>query len=125
MDAGKLFSELVNRQPDQSGGILTGTAVSDSVDGTVMVQMDGSVVAQPGEDEVTLTVSADDFVDGSYVLPSVPYAGSLTITDSDSNELEEQDYELDGATLTIFALSSSPVDIAYQTQVQQQITNDD
>lgn len=72
MDAGKLFSELVNRQPDQSGGILTGTAVSDSVDGTVMVQMDGSVVAQPGEDEVTLTVSADDFVDGAYVLPSVP-----------------------------------------------------
>lgn len=125
MDAGKLFSELVNRQPDQSGGILTGTAVSDSVDGTVMVQMDGSVVAQPGEDEVTLTVSADDFVDGSYVLPSVPYAGSLTITDSDSNELEEQDYELDGARLTIFALSSSPVDIAYQTQVQQQVTNDD
>ena len=125
MDAGKLFSWLVNRQPDQSGGILTGTAVSDSVDGTVMVQMDGSVVAQPGEDEVTLTVSADDFVDGSYVLPSVPYAGSLTITDSDSNELEEQDYELDGARLTIFALSSSPIDIAYQTQVQQQITNDD
>lgn len=125
MDAGKLFSELVNRQPDQSGGILTGTAVSDSVDGTVMVQMDGSVVAQPGEDEVTLTVSADDFVDGSYVLPSVPYAGSLTITDSESNELEEQDYELDGARLTIFALSSSPIDIAYQTQVQQQVTNDD
>ena len=125
MDAGKLFSELVNRQADQSGGILTGTAVSDSVDGTVMVQMDGSVVAQPGEDEVTLTVRADDFVDGSYVLPSVPYAGSLTITDSDSNELEEQDYELDGARLTIFALSSSPIDIAYQTQVQQQITNDD
>ena len=125
MDAGKLFSELVNRQPDQSGGILTGTAVSDSVDGTVMVQMDGSVVAQPGEDEVTLTVSADDFADGSYVLPSVPYAGSLTITDSGGNELEEQDYELDGARLTIFALSSSPIDIAYQTQVQQQITNDD
>lgn len=125
MEAGKLFSELVNRQPDQSGGILTGTAVSDSVDGTVMVQMDGSVVAQPGEDEVTLTVSADDFADGSYVLPSVPYAGSLTITDSESNELEEQDYELDGARLTIFALSSSPVDIAYQTQVQQQVTNDD
>lgn len=125
MDAGKLFSELVNRPTDQSGGILTGTAVSDSVDGTVMVQMDGSVVAQPGEDEVTLTVSADDFVDGSYVLPSVPYAGSLTITDSGGNELEEQDYELDGARLTIFALSSSPVDIAYQTQVQQQITNDD
>lgn len=125
MDAGKLFSELVNRQPDQSGGILTGTAVSDSVDGTVMVQMDGSVVAQPGEDEVTLTVSADDFVDGSYVLPSVPYAGSLTITDSGGNELEEQDYELDGARLTIFALSSSPIDIAYQTQVQQQVTNED
>lgn len=125
MDAGKLFSELVNRQPDQTGGILTGTAVSDSVDGTVMVQMDGSVVAQPGEDEVTLTVSADDFVDGSYVLPSVPYAGSLTITDSGGNELEEQDYELDGARLTIFALSSSPIDIAYQTQVQQQVTNDD
>ena len=125
MDTGKLFSELVNRQPDQSGGILTGTAVSDSVDGSVMVQMDGSVVAQPGEDEVTLTVSADDFVDGSYVLPSVPYAGSLAITDSDSNELEEQDYELDGARLTIFALSSSPIDISYQTQVQQQVTNDD
>lgn len=125
MDTGKLFSQMVNRQPDQSGGILTGTAVSDSVDGTVMVQMDGSVVAQPGEDEVTLTVSADDFVDGAYVLPSVPYAGSLTITDSDNNELEEQDYELDGARLTIFALSSSPIDIAYQTQVQQQITNDD
>ena len=125
MDAGKLFSELVNRQPDQTGGILTGTAVSDSADGTVMVQMDGSVVAQPGEEEVTLTVSADDFVDGSYVLPSVPYAGSLAITDSESNELEEQDYELDGARLTIFALSSSPIDIAYQTQVQQQVTNDD
>lgn len=125
MDTGKLFSELVNRQADQSGGILTGTAVSDSVDGTVMVQMDGSVVAQPGEDEVTLTVSADDFVNGSYVLPSVPYAGSLTISDSGGNELEEQDYELDGARLTIFALSSSPIDIAYQTQVQQQITNDD
>ena len=125
MDTGKLFSELVNRPTDQSGGILTGTAVSDSVDGTVMVQMDGSVVAQPGEDEVTLTISADDFVDGSYVLPSVPYAGSLTISDSGGNELEEQDYELDGARLTIFALSSSPVDIAYQTQVQQQITNDD
>ena len=125
MDTGKLFSQMVNRQPDQSGGILTGTAVSDSVDGTVMVQMDGSVVAQPGEDEVTLAVSADDFVDGSYVLPSVPYAGSLTISDSGGNELEEQDYELDGARLTIFALSSSPVDIAYQTQVQQQITNDD
>lgn len=125
MDTGKLFSELVNRQPDQNGGILTGTAVSDSVDGTVMVQMDGSVVAQPGEDEVTLTVSADDFVDGSYVLPSVPYAGSLTISDAGGNELEEQDYELDGARLTIFALSSSPIDIAYQTSVQQQITNDD
>lgn len=125
MDAGKLFSELVNRQADQTGGILTGTAVSDSVDGTVMVQMDGSVVAQPGEDEVTLTVSADDFVDGSYVLPSVPYAGSLTISDSGGNELEEQDYELDGARLTIFALSSSPIDIAYQTQVQQQVTNND
>lgn len=125
MDAGKLFAQLMNRGESASGGILTGTAVSDSVDGSVMVQMDGSVVAQPSEDETELVVSAEEFADGSYVLPSVPYAGTLTVADSNGNELEEEDYTLDGSTLTIHALSSAPVDVSYETNVQQVLTNSD
>lgn len=125
MDAGKLFAQLMNRGESASGGILTGTAVSDSVDGSVMVQMDGSVVAQPSEDETELVVSAEEFADGSYVLPSVPYAGTLTVADSNGNELEEDEYDLDGSTLTIHALSSAPVDVSYETNVQQVLTNSD
>ena len=125
MDAGKLFAQLMNHGESAPGGILTGTAVSDSVDGSVMVQMDGSVVAQPSEDETELVVSAEEFADGTYVLPSVPYAGTLTVSDSNGNELEQEDYDLDGSTLTIHALSSAPVDVSYETNVQQVLTNSD
>lgn len=125
MDASKLFAELVNRPDAAAGGIITGTAVSDSVDGSVVVQIDGSVVAQPAEDVESLTVPAEEFTDGAFALPSVPYAGTLTITDSNNVELEEDEFELNGNLLTIWALSSSPVEIAYQTNVRQALSNAD
>lgn len=125
METSKLFAELVNRPENPSGGIITGTAVTDSVDGSVVVQIDGPVVAQPAEDVESLTVSAEEFADGAFALPSVPYAGTLTITDSNNVELEEEEYELNGNLLTIWALSSSPVEIAYQTNVRQALSNAD
>lgn len=125
MDTSKLFAGLVNRPENPSGGIITGTAVTDSVDGSVVVQLDGSVVAQPAEDTESLTVSAEEFTDGAYSLPSVPYAGTLTITDANNVELEEEEFELNGNQLTIWALSSSSVEIAYQTNVRQALSNAD
>ena len=125
MDASKLFAELINRSEGSAGGIITGTALSDSADGSVIVQLDGSTVAQPGEDEETITVSADAFAGGAYELPSTPYAGTLSVTDSNGVELEEEDYKLDGSRLTIWALSSSPVEISYQTGVRVALSNED
>lgn len=125
MDAASLFQSLTSRPEVQAPSIITGTAMGASEDGNVLVQVDGSAVAQPSEEQVTLTVATDEFAGGSYVLPSVPYPGTLTVEDDNGDALDEDDYELDGDQLTIFALSSDPVSIAYDAEVRQALTNED
>lgn len=125
MDAASLFQSLTSRPEVQAPSIITGTAMGASEDGNVLVQVDGSAVAQPSEEQVTLTVATDEFAGGSYVLPSVPYPGTLTVEDDNGDALDEDDYELDGDALTIFALSSDPVSITYDAEVRQALTNED
>ena len=125
MDAASLFQSLTSRPEVQAPSIITGTAMGASEDGNVLVQVDGSAVAQPSEEQVTLTVATDEFAGGSYVLPSVPYPGTLTVDDDNGDALDEDDYELDGDALTIFALSSDPVSITYDAEVRQALTNED
>lgn len=125
MDAASLFQSLTSRPEVQATSIITGTAMGASEDGNVLVQVDGSAVAQPSEEQVTLTVATDEFAGGSYVLPSVPYPGTLTVEDDNGDALDEDDYELDGDQLTIFALSSDPVSVTYDAEVRQALTNED
>ena len=57
MDAASLFQSLTSRPETPASNIITGTAVGNSEDGMVLVQVDGSAVAQPSDEEVSLTIS--------------------------------------------------------------------
>ena len=125
MDAASLFQSLTSRPETPASNIITGTAVGSSEDGMVLVQVDGSAVAQPSDEEVTLTISTDEFAGGSYQLPSAPYPGTIVLKDSTDAIVDEDDYYIDGDQLTIEALDLPPVEIAYDTEVRQALTNDD
>lgn len=125
MDAASLFQSLTSRPETPASNIITGTAVGSSEDGMVLVQVDGSAVAQPSDEEVTLTIPTDEFAGGSYQLPSAPYPGTIVLKDSTDAIVDEDDYYVDGDQLTIEALDLPPVEIAYDTEVRQALTNDD
>ena len=125
MDAASLFQSLTSKPETPASNIITGTAVGSSEDGMVLVQVDGSAVAQPSDEEVTLTISTDEFAGGSYQLPSAPYPGTIVLKDSTDAIVDEDDYYIDGDQLTIEALDLPPVEIAYTTEVRQALTNDD
>ena len=125
MDAASLFQSLTSKPETPASNIITGTAVGSSEDGMVLVQVDGSAVAQPSDEEVSLTISTDEFAGGSYQLPSAPYPGTVVLTDDNDNVVDEDAYYIDGDQLTIEALDLPPVEIAYDTEVRQALTNDD
>lgn len=125
MDAASLFQSLTSKPEAPASNIITGTAVGSSEDGMVLVQVDGSAVAQPSDEEVSLTIPTDEFAGGSYQLPSAPYPGTVVLTDDNDNVVDEDDYYIDGDQLTIEALDLPPVEIAYDTEVRQALTNDD
>lgn len=125
MDAASLFQALTSRPEAPASNIITGTAVGSSEDGVVLVQVDGSAVAQPSDEEVTLTIPTDEFAGGTYQLPSAPYPGTIVLTDDNDNVVDEDDYYVDGDQLTIEALDLPPVEIAYDTEVRQALTNED
>lgn len=125
MDAASLFQSLTSKPEAPASNIITGTAVGASEDGMVLVQVDGSAVAQPSDEEVSLTIPTDEFAGGSYQLPSAPYPGTIVLKDSTDAIVDEDDYYVDGDQLTIEALDLPPVEIAYDTEVRQALTNDD
>lgn len=125
MDAASLFQSLTSKPETPASNIITGTAVGSSEDGMVLVQVDGSAVAQPSDEEVSLTIPTDEFAGGSYQLPSAPYPGTVVLTDDNDNVVDEDDYYIDGDQLTIEALDLPPVEIAYDTEVRQALSNDD
>lgn len=125
MDAASLFQSLTAKNETPVSNIITGTAVGSSEDGMVLVQVDGSAVAQPSDEEVSLTIPTDEFAGGSYQLPSAPYPGTIVLKDSTDAIVDEDDYYVDGDQLTIESLDLPPVEIAYDTEVRQALTNDD
>lgn len=129
-------SSLFNRGVKVAGAPLPattttiyGTAVADSADGTVLVELDGDAVTQPAQEETTATIAADQFVGGTAALPSEPFPGSVVVyaeSVADDNVLPESEYQVNGDRITIEALAGGePVGIEWQTHVQQAVTNAD
>lgn len=129
-------SSLFNRGVKVAGAPLPattttiyGTAVADSADGTVLVELDGDAVTQPAQEETTATIAAGEFVGGTAALPSEPFPGSVVVyaeSVSDDNVLPESAYQVNGDRITIEALAGGePVGIEWQTHVQQAVTNAD
>lgn len=132
MDVASLFNRGVKVDGAPLPATTTtiyGTAVADSADGTVLVELDGDAVTQPAQEETTATLAADQFQGGTAALPSEPFPGSVVVyaeSVADDNVLPESEYQVNGDRLTIEALAGGePVGIEWQTHVQQAVTNAD
>lgn len=102
----------------QSTSTVYATAVSDSSDGMVKVVMDGLSITQPSGEEETETILASDFHDGQAELRLPAYAGTVSIIDSNDNQLLEDEFQVDGRTLTIEALQvSKQVEVSYPSDI--------
>lgn len=132
MDVASLFNRGVKVDGAPLPATTTtiyGTAVADSADGTVLVELDGDAVTQPAQEETTATIAADQFQGGTAALPSEPFPGSVVVyaeSVADDNVLPESEYQVNGDRLTIEALAGGePVGIEWATHVQQAVTNAD
>lgn len=106
-----------------------GVAMADSVDGMVLVDVDGDVVSQPSDEEVAVTVLAEEFVGGTAVLDPAPFPGTVSVYEEEeleSNLMDSGDYVVDDDRLTILSLANDrPVTLMFDTHVSQMLTNDD
>lgn len=108
---------------------IYGTAVADSHDGTVLVEMDGDAVTQPAQESTTATLPASAFEGGTAALPSEPFPGSVRVyaeQADDDHLLDEEAYQVNGDRLTIEALAGGePVGVEWATHVAQVFANED
>ena len=108
---------------------IYGTAVADSHDGTVLVEMDGDAVTQPAQESTTATLPASAFEGGTAALPSEPFPGTVRVyaeQADDDHLLDEEAYQVNGDRLTIEALAGGePVGVEWSTHVAQAFTNED
>lgn len=110
----------------QSTSTIYATAVSDSANGEVTVVMDGLSITQPSEEEETVVLSSSDFDDGRTRLPHPAYAGTVSVTRDDGEPLLEDEFQVDGDVITIYALQGSkPVEISYSAHITSAVKSSD
>lgn len=132
MDVAQLFRAGVQVDPapmPAHTSTIYGVALADSYDGTVLVQMDGDAVTQPGDESVEVAAAAEEFEAGTATLPSEPYPGTVEVYAEqvdDDHRLEESEYQVNGDRLTIEALAGGePVDVEWTAHVVQEVTRED
>ena len=106
-----------------------GVADGPSEAGLVRVVMEGEALAQPSEEEVSETIPAERFEHGRASLVAEPYPGTTRVwrgSESEANLLDESEWTVEGATLTIWELASDPVALVeWETIISRELTDAD
>ena len=106
-----------------------GVADGPSEAGLVRVIMEGEALAQPSEEEVSETIPAERFEHGRASLVAEPYPGSMRVwrgSEEEANLLDESEWTVEGATLTIWELASDPVALVeWETTLSRELTDAD
>lgn len=106
-----------------------GIADGPSEAGLVRVVMEGEALAQPSEEEVSETIPAERFEGGRASLAAEPYPGTTQVwrgSEAEANLLDESEWTVEGATLTIWELASDPVALVeWETSLSRELTDAD
>lgn len=106
-----------------------GVADGPSEAGLVRVIMEGEALAQPSEEEVSETIPAERFEHGRASLVAEPYPGTARVwrgSEDEANILDESEWTVEGATITIWELASDPVALVeWETLLSRELTDAD
>lgn len=106
-----------------------GIADGPSEAGLVRVIMEGEALAQPSEEEVSETIPAERFEHGRASLVAEPYPGTMQVwrgSEAEANLLDESEWTVEGATLTVWELASDPVALVeWETLLSRELTGAD